>query len=127
MNRYNSIRLNLNEIIKDKDFELLVLENIRRAAKLTGKNFKVIFWYEDIEENDIKKFIKRNENLLFEINSRITKKNDYAWFTIDSTGRDKGMSRYSWSGDILQGIVKYIEMINYLKKREADEDSNYRK
>ena len=115
MNKFNSLRLNLDEIIINEDFELLVLENIRRASKLTGKSFKVIFWYEDMSEKEIKKFIKRNENLLFEINSRITKNNNYAWFTIDSTGRDKSSRRYSWQGDILQGIVKYIEMIKCVK------------
>tara|TARA_Y100000004_G_C8752259_1_gene342908 strand:+ start:213 stop:599 length:387 start_codon:yes stop_codon:yes gene_type:complete len=124
MNKYNSLRLNLEEVVKDKDFELLVLENIRRASSITGKSFKVVFWYETLKESDIKKFIKRNEKLLFEINSRITKNNDYAWFTINSTGRDKSSSRYSWQGDILQGIVKYIDMIKYLRKREKDEDSN---
>ena len=60
MNKYNSLRLNLNEIIMDRDFEVLVLENIRRCAKLSGKSFKAIFWYQDLTEEEIKDFIKRS-------------------------------------------------------------------
>ena len=40
--RYYSIRMKLNDVIKDKDIEQTILENIRRCSKLVGKYLK---WY----------------------------------------------------------------------------------
>ena len=115
-----SLRMKLNNIIINRDNEKLVLENIRRCARVTGRGFKVIFWYENLVEDDIKRFIKRNENLLFEINAKITKKNNnsHAWFVIDIDNSDKSLYRYLWKGDILIGLVKYIELVSCLKERD---------
>ena len=115
-----SLRIKLNNIIIDKDYEKLVLENIRRCARVTGRGFKVVFWHKNLIENDIKRFIKRNENLLFEMNAKITKKNSnsHAWFVIDIDDSDKSLYRYKWKGDILVGLVKYIELVSCLKERD---------
>ena len=119
-----SLRIKLEEVLKNIDGEKLILENIRRCARVTGRSFQSIFWYEKINENEIKNFVKRNQDLLFEINAKITKKNNincHAWFIIDMDNSDKSLYRYLWKGDILIGLVKYIELINCLKKRELNE------
>ena len=107
MMRYYSIGMKLNDVIKDKDTEQVVLENIRRCSKLVGKFFKVVFWHDSLTEKQCKDFIKRNEKLLFEVNTKITKDFRDVWFLIDSKN-EKSSGRYRFDGDILKR-VKMIE------------------
>ena len=117
--RYYSIRMKLNDVIKDNDTEQIILENIRRCSKLVGKYFKVVFWHENLTEKQCKDFVRRNEKLLFEVNTKITKGFNPARFIINSIG-EKSQSRYRYEGDILEGIVKYLEIINHMKKRDGE-------
>ena len=117
MMRYYSIRMNLEDVIKDKDTEQVILENIRRCSKLVGKLFKVVFWHVNLTEQECKDFVKRNEHLLFEVNTKITKVQEDVWFSIDSK---KGSGRYTFDGDILQGISQYLKIINHIKKRDGE-------
>ena len=90
--------------------------------KLTGKEFKVIFWNDGLTEKQCKTFFKRNEKMLFEIKTQITSTNspfDKCWFLIDEKNEDKSIRRYSWKGDILQGIAQYINVVRYMKKTIA--------
>ena len=115
--KYYSIRMNLEDVIKDKDTEQTVLENIRRCSKIVGRPFKVVFWHVNLTEQECKDFVKRNEHLLFEVNTKITKRFDKVWFLIDSKNeRSKG--RYRYDGDILKGIVQYLEIIQHMKRRD---------
>ena len=117
--RYYSIRMKLDDFIKDKKKEQVILENIRRCSNIVGKEFKVIFWHDNLTEQNCKDFVKRNEHLLFEVNTKITKRFENAWFVIDSKNeRSRGRQRYE--GDILKGIVQYIEIINHMKKRDGE-------
>ena len=118
MMQYYSIRMKLNDVIKDKDTEQVILENIRRCSKLVGKEFKVVFWHVNLTEQNCKDFVKRNEHLLFEVNTKITKRFEDAWFVIDSKN-ERSRGRYRYEGDILKGIVQYIEIINHMKKRDG--------
>ena len=118
MMRYYSIRMKLDDVIKDKDTEQVVLENIRRCSKLVGKMFKVVFWNVNLTEQNCKDFVKRNEHLLFEVNTKITKGFKNAWFIINSKN-EKSQARYRYDGDILKGIVQYLEIINHMKKRDS--------
>ena len=111
MKNYFSLRIKLNDVIKDESFEKIVCENLRRARKVLGKSCRVEFWHEGLNESVIKDFVKRNENLLFKINTKITKKHNLVWFSIDNKNEDKCESRFKWKGDILQGIVKYTELL----------------
>ena len=113
MLNYFSIRLKLDDIIKDIEFEKKVLENIRYANKFTGKQFRVIFWNENISEKRCKEFIKRNEKLLFKVTTKITKRFDYVWFLIKSEG-DKSTWRYKSDDDIFKGISSYIKLIKHM-------------
>ena len=116
MMRYYSIGIKLNDVIKDKDTEQIVLENIRRCSKIVGKYFKVVFWHEGLSEKECKDFVKRNEKLLFEVNTKITKVQEPVWFLI---GQGVG-SRYHSEGDILEGIVNYLGIVNHIKKRDKE-------
>ena len=108
-----SIRLKLNDVI-GKD-EQVILENIQRCSKLVGTYFQVVFWHENLTEKDCKNFVKRNEKLLFEVNTKITKRVNKVWFLIDSKN-ERGQARYRFDGEILKGIVQYLEMKDYQKK-----------
>ena len=83
---------------------------------MVGKFFKVVFWHVNLTEQECKDFVKRNEHLLFEVNTKITKIQEDVWFLI---GEGKG-GRYRFDGDILQGISEYIKIINHMKKRDGE-------
>ena len=115
MIKYYSIGMKLNDVIKNKDTEQVILENIRRCSNIVGKFFKVVFWHENLTEEDCKNFIKRNEKLLFEVNTKITKIQEKVWFLIGD-----GKGRYRFDGDILNGISEYLKIINHMKKRDKE-------
>ena len=58
--------------------------------------------------NDIE---KRKEESITEI----TKKFDDVWFLIDEGDEDKSTWRYKHNGDILSGIVSYIDLVKHLQ------------
>ena len=118
MMRYYSIGMKLDDVIKDKDTEQIILENIRRCSRLVGKFFKVVFWHDKLSEKQCRDFIKRNEKLLFEINTKITKNDIHVWYLIDSEDNKNISSRYTYNGDILEGIVQYLDIVNHMKKRD---------
>ena len=113
--RYYSLRMKLDDVVKDKDIEQVILENIRRCSNIVGRTFKVVFWHVNLTEQNCKDFVKRNEHLLFEVNTKITKIQEDVWFLIGE-GKD---GRYRFDGDILQGISQYLKIINHIKKRDG--------
>ena len=115
--RYYSIRIKLNDVIRDTDTEQTILENIRRCSNIVGKEFKVVFWHVNLTEQNCKDFVKRNEHLLFEVNTTITKTQEKVWFSI---GTEKSNGRYTFDGDILQGVSQYLKIINHMKKRDKN-------
>ena len=119
MIRYYSIGMKLDDVIKNKDTEQIVLENIRRCNNIVGELFRIVFWHENLTEKDCKDFIKRNEKLLFEVNTKITKQFENVWFLIDSEN-EKSHGRYRFDGDILQGISEYLKIKNHIKKRDKE-------
>ena len=120
-----SIRMKLDDVVKDIDFEKKVIENIRYCRRIIGQEFKVIFWNKDLTENEVKDFVKRNNNILFEINTEITKEFKLAWFVIGS--EDESKHRYLYTGEILEGISNYLKLSKVLiKRRDENENSNYR-
>ena len=119
--RYYSIRMKLDDVIKDKNTEQIILENIRRCSKLVGREFKVVFWHVNLTEQNCKDFVKRNEHLLFEINTKITKEYMDVWFLIGESKDNKFKDgRYRCDGDILTGISQYLKIINHMKKRDGE-------
>ena len=124
MMKYYSLEMKLDDVVKDKDIEQTILENIRRCSKIVGKTFKIIFWHENLTEDDCKDFIKRNEKLLFEVHTQLTKKPIAAWFIIyDGLDKDKVNCRTRYrveDNDILSGISRYLKVINHLKSKESE-------
>ena len=55
-----SIRIRLEDIIKDINYEKKVLENIRRCSRLVGDQFKVVFWNINVSDKECESFVKRN-------------------------------------------------------------------
>jgi len=115
MMKYYSIGMKLNDVIKDKDTEQVVLENIRRCSNIVGRFFKVVFWHDNLTEQNCKDFVNRNEHLLFEVNTTITKTQEKVWFLIG-----EGNGRYRFDGEILQGISQFLKIINHIKKRDGE-------
>ena len=115
MMKYYSIGMKLNDVIKDKDTEQVILENIRRCSNIVGKWFKVVFWHVNLTEQECKDFVKRNEHLLFEVNTQITKRVVPVWFLVG----EGQVGRYRCDGDILTGISQYLKIINHMKRRDG--------
>ena len=112
-----SLRMKLNDVI-GKD-EQIILENIRRCKQFSGHGFRVIFRNDGLSSKECEDFVKRNEKMLFEINTKITSINspfDDCWFLIDSDNSDKCARRYCCKGDILTGVSEYIKMVKHFKK-----------
>ena len=114
--RYYSIRMKLDDVVRNKDKEQLILENIKRCSILVGIEFQVVFWHVNLTEQNCRDFVKRNEHLLFEVNTKITKMQEDVWFLIGE-GKD---GRYRFDGDILGGISEYLKIINHMKKRDSE-------
>ena len=117
-----SLRVKLDDVVKDIKVEKQIIENIRYCRRIIGKEFKIIFWNENLLENDVKDFIKRNNDILFEINTEITKEFNLAWFVIGAD--DESKHRYLYTGDILSGIANYLKVSKVLIKRRNNENSN---
>ena len=111
--KYFSLRIKLDDIVIDKDFEKNVLENIRYCRKLVGKQFRVIFWNENLTDIECENFVKRNEHLLFEVTTKITKIFEPVWFLIRSEG-DRSSWRYKSDGAILDGIASYLKIVKHM-------------
>ena len=122
MMQYYSLELKLDDVVKDSGLELTILENIRRCSKIVGKTFKIIFWHENLSEQDCKDFIERNEHLLFEVHTQLSKGPIDTWFIIYSP-KDKINCRTRYrveDDDILSGIARYLKVINYIKEKEKE-------
>ena len=120
-----SLGIVLDDVVKDVDFEKQVLENVRFCRKSLGKLFKVVFLNKNLSEDDVKNFFKRNQSILFEVNTKITKHENVVWFIIGDFG-DNIKYRYNYRGTILKGIVEYRNIVNILMKKENDESSSNR-
>tara|TARA_Y100001963_G_C6409967_1_gene277951 strand:- start:101 stop:454 length:354 start_codon:yes stop_codon:yes gene_type:complete len=117
MQPYFSLRVKLDDVISESDKEQLILENIRRCRYIAGKEFKVIFWHENLTESECKDFIERNEHLLCEVNTKITKKFESVWFLIKGNG-DLSPSRYRYEGEVLAGIPAFLKIVKHIKGKE---------
>ena len=111
-----SIRLNLDQIIFDASFEEEVMSKIYDCNKRCIGHFELILWNKNISTENAKAFIDRYDKNL---NIRITK--DFStnvWFLIDTSLDDESTYRYKWNGEILDGVDKYLDIINHINKRK---------
>jgi hypothetical protein len=128
MNRFYSVRIDLEEMIKNVNYEISVIEKLYKCKLNAERAFKVIFYYENLNEKDIKEFVKRHEDSLFKLHADITNKDKIAWFCISKKEKPntKRNLRYYYRGDIMSGLDFYIKLIVNINKRENDE-SSYRR
>ena len=84
MMKYYSIGIKLDDVLVNKIIEKLVVNKLSNCKELSGRMFKVIFWHENLTEQNCKDFVKRNEHLLFEVHTQITKRIVPVWFLIGS-------------------------------------------
>ena len=119
-----SLRMKLDDVVKNVEYEKQIIENIRYCRRIIGKEFKVVFWNQNLLESEVKDFIKRNNEILFEINTEITKEFSLAWFVIGE--EDESKHRYLYTGNILEGIANYLKLSKVLLQRRNDESSDYR-
>ena len=123
MDYFLSLKISFDEIITEGlEYERKIMENLFRFSNYIGsKHFKVILFHKNLKEKDIKAFVSRNENVLFQINTKITSTDCQAWFTIQRTKKDKlGPYRYKYVGDIMSGLAQYFKMIKHLKDKENE-------
>ena len=123
MDYFLSLKISLDELLDNGlDYERKVMENLFRFSNYVGsKQFKVIFHHTQVEEKQIKEFVARQENMLFQINTKITSTQCQAWFTIQKSEKDKhGPYRYKYVGSILDGLVQYFKMVKHLKDKEKE-------
>tara|TARA_Y100000034_G_scaffold19994_1_gene22734 strand:- start:231 stop:602 length:372 start_codon:yes stop_codon:yes gene_type:complete len=116
---YKTIGIVLDDVIKDIDFEKKVLEKLKECSKFSLHVFKVILFHRDISVKEIKAFVKRNTENLFNINVDITKQfNKRAFFMIRSYYNIIDNYRYLYVGNILDGLDQYIILMQNIKRRE---------
>ena len=122
---YRQIRIKLDDFINLED-EKLVMENLRRCRYFAGKEFSLILWNDKVKEKVIKDFFKRHNDLLFLLNTKITKQFKPTWFLINtnSINGDKCTYRYKWNGSILEGLIQYNKLINHINHKEKNGDNN---
>ena len=119
-----SLRMKLDDVVKNLEYETQIIENIRYCRRVIGREFKVIFWNQNLLESEVKDFVKRNNDILFEINTEITREFNLAWFVIGE--EDKSKHRYLYTGDILEGIANYLKVSKVLIRGRDNESSNRR-
>tara|TARA_B100001113_G_C21004548_1_gene576483 strand:+ start:382 stop:753 length:372 start_codon:yes stop_codon:yes gene_type:complete len=115
-----TLRIRLDDIISDGR-EVQILENLRYCKTMLGSAFDVTLWHEDVEEKELKRFIKEHQEIMFVLSTTITgEQGTSCWFLIDGSNTDKSRHRFKWHGDILTGIVEYQKMVKHLLKKEQD-------
>ena len=115
--KYQSVMIKLNDVIMDGEVEGKIINKLLECKNLSGKMFKVFFWHKDLTEKDCKEFVMRNEDILFELNTEITKLNKDTWLIVDSISENESKWRYKWDGGIISGLDEYIRLVNHTKKR----------
>ena len=119
-----SLKISLDEIIEEGfDYERKVMENLFRFSNFIGvRHFKVIFLHKNLTTEKINEFVKRNENVLFHISSKITSNDCTAWFVIEKEKSEHRFLtyRYKYIGSILKGLPNYFEIVKVLKEKSED-------
>tara|TARA_Y100001963_G_scaffold136442_1_gene199091 strand:+ start:523 stop:957 length:435 start_codon:yes stop_codon:yes gene_type:complete len=113
---YRSVTIKLDDVISDLEIESQIINKLLECRNISGRFFKVIFYHEKLSSSDCKEFIKRNKDILFDLNTDITKTKDYrTWLLI---GSDNSIEwRYRWSGGVISGLDQYINITNNINRR----------
>ena len=114
-----SVGITLDDLIKDTDFEKKVLEKLKGCCKFSTNAFRVVLYHYDVPPKEIKAFIKRNTESLFNIHVDITKQyNTRVFFLIRSYYKPINNYRYMYVGNILDGLNQYITLMQHIRQKE---------
>tara|TARA_Y100000310_G_scaffold58107_1_gene53350 strand:+ start:220 stop:597 length:378 start_codon:yes stop_codon:yes gene_type:complete len=114
-----SVGITLDDLIKDIDFEKKVLEKLKGCCKFSSNAFRVVLFHHNVPSKEIKAFIKRNTESLFNIHVDITKQyNTRVFFLIRSYYKSINNYRYMYIGNILDGLNQYITLMHHIKQKE---------
>ena len=113
-----SIRIELDEVLKNKEHTQLVFENLKHCKRNVGLRFKVILWHKKLDKKTIKDFTIKNKELLFELNAQITAQFNKSWFLIKSSESEISDARYRYEGDVIDGIVEYLKIVKHIIRRD---------
>ena len=111
------LRLTLDSILITVDYEQKVVENLRYAKKIVGNSFNVTFWNKNLHNLKVKEFVNRNDYILCDINTKITKSFNSTWFLI-TDGSDTSKWRFKCVGDPLYGISQYVCMVKHINREK---------
>ena len=116
-----SLALNLNKIISDENTSKVFFDKIKFCKQEVGRQFNLFLYYDDLTKSQVKHFVNKNQDLLFMLHTKITKKTEYthAWFIINDIllpSKYKFSWRFFYVGDVSSGLDKYIDMVRHVKK-----------
>jgi len=116
-----SIGLILDKIIHRHDV-CAILNGINTCRKLSFARFKLILFHEALTVKQIKKFIADNKDILFEVNTDITKiYNKRIYYFIDDRVNSRITNyKYKYVGGVLAGINEYIKIMKHVKLRKHE-------
>ena len=113
-----SITLLLDDIVSNESREKEVIDYLMICRNAFSKKFKVFFVNKNLNQKQVKDFIKRNSDTLFLLNSEFTKTQiQYSWFTINLDRSFVKNWRYQYVGDLINGLDQYIKMLRYIEKK----------
>ena len=114
-----SIRIELDEVLRSDDYKQLVFENLQYCKRVVGLKFHATFWCNKLDRKIIKEFTDKNKDKLSDLSATITMEPGSVWFLIKSSNEEKSSARYIYDGDILNGIVEYLGIINHMKRLQT--------
>ncbi len=114
-----AVGLVLDNVIENRDFEKKVLDKLKSICKFKGDSFSTIFFHFDMKKGEIREFIKRNTDKLFDINIEISGQyNKHIYFLIDSSsGNQINNFRYLYNGNIIDGLNEYTTLIHHIRNK----------
>ena len=119
-----SIRLCFDDLIKNSIVEKIIIGRLINFIKKNGRIVKIIFYNKNVSKKKCDEFSKSYKSLFSrETIVEFTKKQSNCWFLIKSEN-DESVCRYSWDGNILDGINHYMDMINHIQKRNQNDNEN---
>jgi len=119
-----SVGLILDNVIKDIKIEKEILEKLRKCRDIKSMYFSTFLFHINLSSKQLKAFVKRNTDILFELNADITKQyGKRVFFMIKPLDFEVWRKlinnyRYMYVGNILDGLDQYIDLMQSIKQRE---------
>jgi len=113
-----TIGLELSSILGQ---EKLILQNLKNCKQILNADyFKVYLFHNNISQDKIKIFLKQYSDVLLELNIQITKNyNSRVFYFIQEKMLNEGNWRYCYTGNIIQGLKEYKNLVTHIINREV--------